>query len=88
MSTETLRRQGTDACHTYFIEHAAHLTELCAYGQGDTVMKALVVMANSSAAEAVGILDAARMQTYAEGYLEQAISEIEALRGTLPIRLP
>lgn len=51
-------------------------------------MKALVVMANSSAAEAVGTLDAAGMQTYAEGYLEQAISEIQALRATLPIRLP
>lgn len=88
MTTNTLRRQGADACRAYFTELGDDFTELTAAGRGDMVMKALTVRAITAAAEAVGIHDAANMQTFAEGFVEQANAEIEALCGGLPIMLP
>lgn len=88
MSAGTLRQQGADACRAYFADLGDDFTELTAAGRGDMVRKALTVRAITAAAEAVGIHDAAKMQTIAEGFVEQANAEIEALRGGLPITLP
>lgn len=88
MSTETLRQQGADACRAYFAELGDDFTELTAAGRSDMVMKALTVRAITAAAEVVGIHDVANQTTFAEGFVEQAIAEIEALRGGLPITLP
>ena len=84
MSAETLRQQSAGACRAYFAELGDDFTELTAAGRGDMVMKALTVRAITAAAEAVGIHDAANMQTFAARFLEQANAEIECLRGKRP----
>lgn len=83
MSTETRHQQGADACRTYFAELGGDFTELTVAGRSDMVKRALTVRAITAAAEAVGIHDAANMQTFAEGFVEQANAEIDALRGGL-----
>ncbi|PXW59821.1 hypothetical protein [Methylobacterium sp. B4] len=85
MSVETLRQQGADACRAYFAELGDDFTELTAAGRGDMVMMALTARAITSASEAVGIHDAANMQTFAEGFVKQANAEIQVLRGKLLI---
>lgn len=87
MSAGTLRQQGADACRAYFAELGDDFTELTAAGRGDMVMKALTVRAITAVAEAVGIHDAADIQTFAEGFVEQANVEIVALRGGRYIKL-
>lgn len=87
MNTATLRQQGADACRAYFVELGDDLTELCAHGHGDLVTKAVTIEAISRAARAAGIHDTAGVTAFAEGYVEQANAEIEALRGGLPTQL-
>lgn len=87
MSDGTLRQQGTDACRSYFAELGDDLTELCAQGRGDLVTAALKIQAISQAAQAAGIDDTAGVAAFAEGYVEQANDEIEALRDGLLILL-
>ncbi|AWI90543.1 hypothetical protein C0214_21330 [Methylobacterium sp. DM1] len=87
MSAGTLRQQGADACRAYFAELGDDLTNLCPHSHGDLVTKALTIEALGQAAEAAGILDIAGATAFAEGYVEQASAEIEALRAGLPILL-
>ncbi|EHP92942.1 hypothetical protein [Methylorubrum extorquens] len=90
MSVETLRQQAADACRAYITELGKDLTELCAQGHGGLVTKALTIKAIGQAAEAAGILDISGATAFAEGYVEQASAEIDALRGRLQVtvRLP
>ncbi len=87
MSTENLRRQGADAYRAYFAGSGDDLKELCAADQSDAATKALAVRVITAAAKAAGVHDTTSMRAFADGFVEQAITEIRAKRDGLPTRL-
>lgn len=81
MTPDDWRAQGAEACRAFFAEHADDFAELCAAGYGSAVTKALTIRAVTAATAAIGIDCAAGHATFAEGFVEQTIAEIEAKRG-------